>query len=43
MSNHNLYNEDNYRNLYYQLSKKQEESQNLIFKNNDLEQKNKVI
>jgi hypothetical protein len=42
MSKTNLVSEDKYRNLYHQISKKQEEAQELKFKNADLEDQLKV-
>jgi hypothetical protein len=43
MSKTNLVSEDKYRSLYYQISKKQEELQELKFKNADLEDQCKVL
>jgi hypothetical protein len=42
VSKTNIMSEDKYRNLYYQISKKQEEIQELKFKNSDLEEQCKV-
>ena len=43
ISKTNLMSEDKSRNLYYQVSKKQEEIQELKFRNRDLEEECKVI